>query len=121
MSKNEVVNLKINKEKLEDIIVSIDEEAERRANEKFKSKVKKVFSTLALVGTMAGVVIGIPVVMDSALEREEEYLQSKAEQEQAYLNGERSTISDEEAFINDYHQEDFEVEGNGWTGSYRTR
>ena len=117
MTKKEIINLQINEEKFEEINKLIEEEAEKRANAKIKAKVKSTFTGLALVGTMAAASIGLFHSVDYAIAKESEINDAKnREYIEAWEDGQgtRWNTSNE-------NSEDFEVEGNGYTGSYHSR
>ena len=114
MAKRQVKNLDINMDKVDEII---NEEVNRRVKEKIVNGAKRVVAGFAIAGTL----IGAPIVGKEIIKREENYLESKEQQEQAYLEGERTTISDEEAYINGYDNDNFEVKGENYTGTYKTR
>ncbi len=122
MSKKGVINLQINEEKFEEVINQlVDEEIERRNKEKrdnIKSKLKTTAAGLVLAGTMVGISFGTFKAFDYAIEKESEINSAKNKEyieEWEDAQGRRWG-----EFINE-DSDDFEVEGNGWTGSYKSR
>ena len=111
MKQENIKNLKINMDKVEEII---NDEVNRRVKNKFK-KIGAIFS---LVVAGAGVAIGGATVLDSAVKQEEAI---NAAKNREYIEQWEDAHGQRWAeFINE-DNDDFEVEGDGYTGTYKGR